>query len=93
MPKVLNKKRDLIPIGTAVYIGRPSPYGNPFVIGPDGSREEVVEKFQKYLVNTPELLGMVRLELRGKDLVCFCAPELCHGDVLLHYANFEAEEI
>lgn len=93
MPRVLNKKRDLIPLGNSVYIGRGSPYGNPYIIGRDGSREEVIDKYQKYLVSTPELLGLVRVELRGKDLVCFCAPENCHGDVLLHYANFEAEEI
>jgi len=93
MPRVLNKKRDLIPLGSSVFIGRPSPFGNPFVIGPDGSREDVINKFHLYLVNTPELLARVRAELRGMDLVCFCAPEPCHGDVLLHYANFEPEEI
>ena len=26
-------------------------------------------------------------ELKGKDLVCWCSPEPCHGDVLLKYAN------
>lgn len=89
MPKVLNKKHDLIPLGNSVYIGRPSPWGNPFVIGPDGTREEVIWKFQEYLLNNRELLARVRQELKGKDLVCFCAPEACHGDVLLYFANIE----
>ena len=89
MPKVLNKKHDLIPLGNSTYIGRPSPFGNPFVIGKDGTREEVIAKFREHLVSTPELMQRVRRELRGKDLVCFCAPEACHGDVLLYYANVE----
>lgn len=87
MPRVLNKKTDTIPLGNSVYIGRPSVYGNPYVIGRDGTREEVVNKYAFYLVNNPELFAMVLSELKGKDLVCFCAPELCHGHVLLHYAN------
>jgi len=89
MPRVLNKRYDLMPPGGSVYIGRPSPWGNPFVIGRDGDRDEVIEKFRVYLVNNPELLNRVRVELRGKDLVCFCSPEACHGDVLLYYANVE----
>lgn len=93
MPKVLNKNRDLIVPGTAIFIGRPSPWGNPFVIGRDGERDEVIEKYRLYLLNNPELLVRVRDELRGMDLVCFCAPEACHGEVLIHFANFEAEEI
>jgi hypothetical protein len=89
MPKVLNKKHDLIPLGNSVYIGRPSPWGNPFVIGQDGTREEVIEKFRVYLLSRPDLMEQVKTELRGKDLVCFCAPEPCHGDILLYFANFE----
>jgi hypothetical protein len=89
MPKVLNKKHDLLPLGNTVYIGRGSPYGNRYVIGRDGTREEVIAKFRVDLVNDPALMERVRVELRGKDLVCFCAPEACHGDVLLYYANIE----
>jgi hypothetical protein len=70
-----------------VYIGRPSKWGNPFVIGPDGTREDVVRKFEKYLHANPELLEAAKLELRGKDLVCFCAPLACHGDILSRIAN------
>lgn len=88
MPKVLNKKHDTIPLGEAVYIGRPSPWGNPFVIGRDGDLDEVIAKYRLYLLNNPELLVRVA-ELRGKDLVCWCSPDACHGDVLLHFANYE----
>ncbi|QIG57849.1 hypothetical protein SEA_PAULODIABOLI_115 [Microbacterium phage PauloDiaboli] len=89
MPKVLNKKHDTIPLGEAVYIGRPTVYGNPFIIGQHGDRDEVIRKYAEYLIQNPDLMKQVRSELRGKDLVCWCAPEPCHGDVLLYYANFE----
>lgn len=47
-PKVLNKYHKNIPPNSA-YIGRPSKYGNPFVIGKDGTREEVIAKYQQWL--------------------------------------------
>jgi Domain of unknown function (DUF4326) len=31
-------------------------------------------------------------ELRGTDLLCFCAPAACHGDLLLRLANATREE-
>lgn len=68
-----------------VYIGRPSRWGNPFRIGRDGTREEVVEKFRQY---AKETFTQADLEsLRGKRLACYCAPKPCHGDVLAEMAN------
>jgi hypothetical protein len=86
MPRVLNKHRDGTPKG-AVYIGRPSKWGNPFVIGKDGTREEVIAKYKAKLLANSTLTMMAKAELAGKDLVCFCAPQACHGDVLLEVAN------
>lgn len=67
----------------AVYIGRPSKWKNPYKIGKDGSRSEVIDKFEKYatlkLENEPNWLE----PLIGKDLYCYCAPEACHGDVII----------
>jgi hypothetical protein len=85
MAKVLNKRADNI-TANAVYIGRPNKWGNPFVIGKDGTRADVVAKYRAYLLRTPALLATIG-ELRGKDLVCWCAPCACHGDVLLEFAN------
>lgn len=82
---VLNARRVGKTQPNAVYIGRPSKWGNPFVIGPDGSREDVIRKFEFYLLQS-ELFTQLS-ELAGKDLICWCAPEACHGDVLLKYAN------
>ena len=80
--KVLHFKRDKYNKSDVVYIGRPSKWGNPFKIGVDGTREEVVKKYEEYIRKTPALLESLS-ELVGKDLVCWCAPQLCHGDVLI----------
>lgn len=85
MPKVLNRKHSGEPKGS-VYIGRPSKWGNPYRIGQNGSREEVIELYRQYLHRRKDLLACLH-ELRGKDLVCFCAPLDCHGDILLKLAN------
>ena len=97
---VVNKKTHK-PTSNDVYIGRPSIWGNPFVIGKDGSRNQVINKY-KILMDTrlgkeywrsPEHAVDVRgrtaedwlkllLALDGKNLVCYCAPQACHGDVL-----------
>lgn len=68
--------------GTQVYIGRPSKWGNPFVIGRDGDRDAVIAKYRRWIRTKPKLMASLH-ELRGRDLVCFCAPQPCHGDVLL----------
>lgn len=71
-----------------IYIGRPAPglpgsiWVNPFVIGKDGTRDEVIEKYRQYVLSKPELLGQLE-SLRGKVLACWCSPQKCHGDVLI----------
>jgi hypothetical protein len=69
-----------------VYCGRPSIWGNPFEIGKDGNRKEVIAKFKKYLLANEELVDKLP-ELRGKILGCWCAPKACHCDVLADLAN------
>lgn len=86
MPRVLNKHHGNPPQGS-VYIGRPSLWGNPFTIGPDGDRDEVIRKYSDYMQAHPELRQAAKNHLRGKDLVCFCAPLPCHGDILILIAN------
>lgn len=70
-----------------VYIGRPSKWGNPYEIGKDGTREEVIMKYVGYLARHPDLIEEAKLELKDKTLGCWCAPKACHGDVLLEVAN------
>lgn len=86
MLSVYNKYADKVP-ADAVYVGRGSPWGNPFVIGQDGSRDDVCNKYEKMVENNPKLKARVREKLRGKSLVCFCKPARCHGDYLLVVAN------
>ena len=69
-----------------VYIGRPSKWSNPFVIGKDGDRDSVIQKYRDWLMTRPELLSALP-ELRGKVLGCWCAPRACHGDILSKLAN------
>lgn len=87
MPRVLHK-RGRIP-ANAVYVGRPSPFGNPFIVGVDGERGECIELF-KYWIHRPEqdaLRERMKSELAGKDLVCHCAPLPCHAEVILEIVN------
>lgn len=76
--KVVNKKTDKFD----VFIGRPSKWGNPFVIGKDGDRNQVIWKYKNYLASNLELMTQI-LELEGKVLGCYCKPEKCHGDVIV----------
>jgi hypothetical protein len=65
-----------------VYIGRGGRWGNPFKIGVDGTREEVIEKYKVWILSQPPLLNEIS-QLRGKVLGCWCKPKACHGDVIV----------
>lgn len=89
MIRVINKHFE--PYTTGQYVGRPSILGNPFVIGRDGTREEVVEKYRRWLWGQTQRRGKVYqklLELKEKaivedlNLICWCAPKPCHADIL-----------
>jgi Domain of unknown function (DUF4326) len=81
-PRVYNKHPGDAP-PCAKYIGRGSPFGNRFIIGEDGDRDKVCQKFE-----CEPLPDMDVSSLAGCDLVCFCAPHRCHGDSILLKANF-----
>jgi hypothetical protein len=86
--RVLNRRVAGVPAG-AVYVGRPSVFGNPFVVGVHGSRELVIERFREYAVDRCYRESAFRAEvasLHGRTLVCWCAPAPCHGKVLLWLA-------
>ena len=76
MTKVVHCKKEPYDI----YIGRPSKWGNPFTIGKDGTREEVILKYIDWLEQQPQLLAQIS-ELKGKTLGCWCHPKPCHGDI------------
>lgn len=77
----------------AVYIGRAnrklglpgSRFANPFPITEQDDRDAVVAKYGQWLwaqLKAGTITEAHLLELEGKDLVCYCAPKRCHGDVL-----------
>jgi len=73
--------------------GPPYKWANPFVmdnekkgIKKDGTREQVIEKYRKWLLSNPELLKQLP-ELYGKTLGCWCKPLACHGDALKEVAE------
>jgi len=79
-----------------IYIGRSSKRGsrnilsNPYMIGPDGDRTEVLRKyaydFGLRWRTEPEFQKSI-LECRGKKLGCFCKPESCHGDIIAMFLS------
>lgn len=86
MPRVLHYRDVCALRPCAIYVGRPTKWGNPFRIEVYGTRARVIELYREWLWNHPQLLADLG-ELRGKDLVCWCAPKPCHADILLELAN------
>ena len=92
--RIWNKRTDRNIPKTAIYVGRPTQWGNPFVIGRDGDRKTVIEKYRRWLWKRmqdgridPDQLAA----LAGKDLVCHCAPQPCHAEVLARAAQWERD--
>jgi hypothetical protein len=64
-----------------VYIGRPSVFGNPYVIGTDGTRQQVIDLFETY---ARENLTHEIKQLKEDDVLgCWCKPQPCHGDIII----------
>lgn len=79
----------------ARYIGRGSVYGNKFVIGRDGTRDDVCEAHDRDLADEIQRKGPKARDidaLRGLDVICFCAPQRCHGDTLVALAAKNDDE-
>lgn len=85
MTKVVHCKREPY----TKYIGRPSPFGNPFSHKAGTlaqfkveTREEAIEKFREWFLSQPELVACAKVELKDQILGCWCKPLACHGDVI-----------
>ncbi len=95
-PRVLNKRWIMEPITEeiGIYIGRGSKWGNSYKIGgrylinghftPPLTRQDAI---RLYIDNFPDSLRAELHELKGKNLICYCAPQPCHGDWLFQEAN------
>ncbi len=78
MTTVVNIKHD----DYDIYIGRGGQWGNPFIIGVDGTRDAVIELYRQWILTQPQLLSQLEM-LKGKRLGCYCKPLACHGDILI----------
>lgn len=85
MTKVYNTHHHNAPSGV-VYCGRGSIAGNPFVIGKDGTRDEVCDKYEKWAPKQKWWKQFLK-DVRGCDLLCYCAPLRCHCDFILKESN------
>lgn len=94
-PRILNIKH-LLPDQTGVSVMRPSVFGNPFRIGRDGTRDQVCDQFEEYVLQHPDLITRAKRELKGKNLICCCklkSKEIrCHADTWLRIVNEVSED-
>jgi len=81
-----------------VYIGRPSKWGNPFSHKDAtlaqfkvATREEAIARYTEWLLGQNYLLEVLKTELRGKVLGCWCSPQACHGEILAALANEDSD--
>lgn len=93
--QIVNKHHKPKDEGRSFYIGRPSVLGNPFSITELWSREFVIDLYEKLLkkkiaeedeatIQVLNHIGSMVVDNSGKPvkLVCWCAPQKCHGDVI-----------
>jgi DNA modification methylase len=73
--------------GLLAEVDRASAWGNPFVLGRDGTRDQCCDHYETYLKLKPSLRRRVPEELRGKVLGCWCHPQRCHAHHLAALAN------
>tara|TARA_R100000781_G_scaffold5959_1_gene6406 strand:- start:1067 stop:1321 length:255 start_codon:yes stop_codon:yes gene_type:complete len=79
--KIVNLKENK----NCIKIDRSTIFGNPFRIGIDGNREEVIKKYEEWIIKDEQLIlrNKMKKELKGKILGCWCKPLPCHGDIII----------
>ncbi len=96
MTTVVNKRSaEYMAVEDKVYIGRGSIWGNRYVIGKDGDRNEVIGMYKEWFLDKIENDAEFRKEtwkLKGKALVCYCAPLLCHGNIIAEWLDWNSVE-
>ena len=90
------------PLPGQAYVGRPSPLGNPFQLGRDGSRAEVIARYRLWLwarmhdpvsTQSRELEQLLERAQAGQlELLCWCAPLPCHAEVIRSALTWLAEQ-
>ena len=82
-------RRGIVFIDNKRFPEKDSIWANPFKIGKDGSREEILDLYRDYIETKieKESLGDDLKSLKGKVLGCWCSPQPCHGDILIELIN------
>ena len=75
-----------------VYVGRPSPLGNPFQMRSEADRAAVIRAYERWLREqlrdessaASRVIRDLAEQARHHDLclLCWCAPRPCHADVI-----------
>lgn len=79
--------------GEGEYIGRPSPLGNPSRITPTVSRSTAIYRYTTWLydqitkqntsvINELNRLFQILVDRQELNLICYCAPKECHGEII-----------
>ena len=85
--KLINYRTYNLDRSEVIPIDRRTIFGNPFFIGIDGNREDVIEKYRKqfYKKLITDKFYQEVCQLKGCILGCWCTPLPCHGDVIIEY--------
>jgi hypothetical protein len=61
-------------------------FANPYKISGNDTREIVISKYRTYIVDKikDDRFKTELMKLKGKNLGCWCAPEMCHANVLVY---------
>lgn len=90
-------RKGIVFIDKARFPKTDSIWANPYKIGVDGTREEILEKYRAHILHRIHLdpqLKMKLINLRGMRLGCWCqSSENCHGDILVEIINEMIKEI
>ena len=97
MSAIVNLKHEPDAVANgAVLIDRRTRWGNPFVVGRDGTREEVIARYRVELwrqIRAGEIALADLAALESRILACHCAPRPCHGLVLARAAAWAARQL
>lgn len=90
-PVTLNAHVTGTDVPGAVYVGRgragrDAPFGNPVEVSEENPRGKAVLGYLDHLRENPDLVERIRTEIAGRDVICWCAPRTCHGDIIRHVA-------
>lgn len=70
----------------AIYIGRPSRWGNPYRLRKEDERNLCLIYYEEWLNRMLKAYPDFLKPLIGKDLICWCPLDKpCHVDILIKY--------